>query len=67
MTVEHPVFTHVYLFETPKKYRLTYLKQVDEYELLGCELVLRKSGGDDAWKETMIEEFKRFAGSCREV
>ena len=67
MTVDHPVFTHVYLFETPKKYRLTYLKQIDEYELLGCELILRKSGGDDAWKAKMIEEFKRFAGSCREV
>ncbi len=67
MTVDHPVFTHVYLFETAKKYRLTYLKQIEEYELLGCELILRKSGGDDAWKAKMIEEFKRFAGSCREV
>ncbi len=67
MTVDHPVFTHAYLFETPKKYRITYLKQLGESELLGCELVLRKSGGDDAWKAKMIEEFKRFAGSCREV
>lgn len=67
MSVEHPLFTHAYLFETPKKYRITYLTQLDEYELLGCELVLRKSGGDEAWKNKMIEEFKRFAGSCREV
>lgn len=67
MTVEHPVFSHVYLFETPKKYRITYLKQIDEYELLGCELILRKSGGDEVWMTKMIEEFKRFAGSCREV
>lgn len=67
MTVEHPLFTHAYLFETPRKYRITYLKQLGEYELLGCELVLKKSGGDDAWKAKMIEEFKRFAGSCREV
>lgn len=67
MTVDHPLFTHAYLFETPKKYRITYLKQLDEYELLGCELILKKSGGDDAWKEKMIAEFKRFAGSCREV
>ena len=67
MTVEHPLFTHAYLFDTPKKYRITYLKQLDECELLGCELILRKSGGDDAWKAKMIEEFKRFAGSCREV
>ncbi len=67
MTVDHPVFTHAYLFETPKKYRITYLKQLGEHELLGCELVLRKSGGDEAWKAEMIEEFKRFAGSCREV
>lgn len=67
MTIEHPLFTHAYLFETPKKYRITYLKQLEEYELLGCELILRKSGGDDAWKAKMIEEFKRFAGSCREV
>jgi hypothetical protein len=67
MTVKHPLFTHAYLFDTPKKYRITYLKQLDECELLGCELILRKSGGDDAWKEMMIEEFKRFAGSCREV
>lgn len=67
MTVEHPLFTHAYLFETPKKYRITYLKLLGEYELLGCELVLKKSGGDDAWKAKMIEEFKRFAGSCREV
>lgn len=67
MTVEHPLFTHAYLFETPKKYRITYLKQLGEYELLGCELVLRKSGGDEAWMRKMIEEFKRFAGSCREV
>lgn len=67
MTVEHPLFTHAYLFETPKKYRITYLKQLGEYELLGCELILRKSGGDEAWRAKMIEEFKRFAGSCREV
>lgn len=67
MTVDHPLFTHAYLFETPKKYRITYLKQLGEYELLGCELILRKSGGDDAWKAKMIEEFKRLAGSCREV
>ncbi len=67
MTVEHPVFTHAYLFDTPKKYRITYLKKLGEYELLGCELILRKSGGDEAWKAKMIEEFKRFAGSCREV
>lgn len=67
MTVEHPLFTHAYLFETPKKYRITYLKQLGEYELLGCELILRKSGGDEVWKTKMIEEFKRFAGSCREV
>ena len=66
MTVEHPIFTHVYLFETPKKYRITYLKQLAEYELLGCELILRKSGGDETWKNKMIAEFKRFAGSCRE-
>lgn len=43
------------------------VKQLGEYELLGCELILRKSGGDDAWMAKMIEEFKRFAGSCREV
>ena len=67
MTVEHPVFTHAYVFDTPKKYRITYLKKLGEYELLGCELILRKSGGDEAWKAKMIEEFKRFAGSCREV
>ncbi len=67
MTVEHPLFTHAYLFETPKKYRITYLKQLDEHELLGCELVLKKSGGDEAWRAKMMEEFKRFAGSCREV
>ena len=67
MEIEHPVFTHAYLFETTKKYRITYLKQLGEYELLGCELILRKSGGDDVWKAKMIEEFKRFAGSCREV
>lgn len=67
MTVEHPLFTHAYLFETSKKYRITYLKQLSEDELLGCELILRKSGGDEAWKEQMIAEFKRFAGSCREV
>ena len=67
MTVEHPLFTHAYLFDTPKKYRITYLKQLGEHELLGCELILRKSGGDDTWKTKMIEEFKRFAGSCREV
>ena len=67
MTVDHPVFTHAYLFYTPKKYRITYLKKLGEYELLGCELILRKSGGDEAWKAKMIEEFKRFAGSCREV
>ncbi len=67
MTVEHPVFTHAYVFDTPKKYRITYLKKLGEYELLGCELILRKSGGDDAWKAKMIEEFKRLAGSCREV
>jgi len=67
MTVDHPLFTHAYLFETPKKYRITYLKQLGEYELLGCELILRKSGGDDAWKAKMVDEFKRLAGSCREV
>ena len=67
MEIEHPLFTHAYLFDTPKKYRITYLKQLGEYELLGCELILRKSGGDEAWKTKMIEEFKRFAGSCREV
>ena len=67
MAVDHPLFTHAYLFETPKKYRITYLKQLGEQELLGCELILRKSGGDDAWKAKMIEEFKRLAGSCREV
>ena len=67
MEIEHPLFTHAYLFDTPKKYRITYLKQLGEHELLGCELILRKSGGDEAWKTKMIEEFKRFAGSCREV
>ncbi|MBQ8546937.1 MAG: hypothetical protein IJ427_00415 [Lachnospiraceae bacterium] len=67
MEIEHPLFTHAYLFDTPKKYRITYLKQLGEHELLGCELILRKSGGDDTWKTKMIEEFKRFAGSCREV
>ena len=67
MTVEHPFFTHAYLFENSKIYRISYLKQISESEILACELALKKSGGDEAWKEKMIAEFKRFAGSCREV
>ena len=66
-TVEHPFFTHAYLFENSKIYRISYLKQMSESEILACELALKKSGGDAAWKAKMIEEFKRFAGSCREV
>ncbi|MBQ9767973.1 MAG: hypothetical protein IJW37_07715 [Lachnospiraceae bacterium] len=67
MTVEHSVFTHVYLFESAKTYRLTYLKKIDETELLGCELVLKKSVATPEEKERILREFKRFAGSCREV
>lgn len=66
-TVEHPFFTHAYLFENSKIYRISYLKQMSESEILACELALKKSGGDASWKAKMIEEFKRFAGSCREV
>ncbi len=65
MTVEHPVFTHVYLFESAKTYRLTYLRKIDEYELLGCELVLKKNLADEEMKAFLVKEFKRFAGSCR--
>jgi len=67
MQVEHPVFTHVYLFESASTYRLTYLKKIDECELLGCELVLKKGAADEALKAEIIREFKRFAGSCREA
>lgn len=35
--------------------------------LKGFIKILRKSGGDDAWKAKMVDEFKRLAGSCREV
>lgn len=66
-TVEHPFFTHAYLFENSKIYRISYLKQMSESEILACELALKKSGGDADWKAKMIAEFKRFAGSCREV
>lgn len=66
-TVEHPFFTHAYLFENSKIYRISYLKQMSESEILACELALKKSGGDAAWKEKMVAEFKRFAGSCREA
>jgi hypothetical protein len=55
------------LFENSKIYRISYLKQMSESEILACELALKKSGGDAAWKEKMVAEFKRFAGSCREV
>ena len=65
MTVEHPVFTHVYVFESSNTYRLTYLKRIEEYELLGCELILKKTAAGEALKATVIKEFKRFAGSCR--
>lgn len=66
-TVEHSFFTHAYLFENSKIYRNSYLKQISESEILACELALKKSGGDADWKAKMIAEFKRFAGSCREV
>ena len=65
MTLEHPVFTHVYVFESSRTYRLTYLKRIEENELLGCELILKKTAAGEALKASVIKEFKKLAGSCR--
>lgn len=64
MTVKHPVFTHVYVFESAKTYRMSYLKQLDEYEFFACELTVKKNLVNEEQKAFFVKEFKRFAGSC---
>lgn len=66
MTVEHPVFTHVYVFESAKTYRISYLKKMEEYEFFACELTVKKNMVNDEKKAFLVKEFKRFAGSCCE-
>jgi len=62
---EHTVFERRIEMETKALHRIVYVKSVSEFELLSCELVLKKKEAGKRLANRIIKDFEIMVKSCR--